>query len=44
MRMKPVILRLAAIVGVGMLTAVPVRAHHAFAAEFDSDQPVNRRE
>ncbi len=31
-------------VGVGMLlAAVPVRAHHAFAAEFDSKKPVKLR-
>ena len=31
-------------VGLGMvLTAVPVRAHHAFAAEFDSKKPVKLR-
>ena len=42
MRMKPVILSLA-VIGVAMLTAVPVRAHHAFAAEFDSDRPVKMK-
>ena len=26
--------------GLLMLTAVPVRAHHSFAAEFDAEQPV----
>ena len=31
-----------AVVGIcaGMVTAVPVTAHHAFAAEFDADSPV----
>ena len=42
MRMKPVILSLA-VIGVAMLTAVPVRAHHAFAAEFDSNRPVKMK-
>ena len=40
MRMKRVILSLVALVGVGLLSAVPVWAHHAFAAEFDADRPV----
>ena len=42
MRMKPVVLSLA-MIGIGMLTAVPVRAHHAFAAEFDSNRPVKMK-
>ena len=33
----------ALVVGVGMLAAGPVRAHHAFAAEFAADKPVKLR-
>jgi hypothetical protein len=33
-------IKLAAILGAGVLLAVPVWAHHAFAAEFDSTKPV----
>ena len=43
MRARPVILGLSAVVGICMWlagTAVPVVAHHAFAAEFDADRPV----
>ena len=40
MGMKRVILSLAAVTGVGLLTPVAVRAHHSFAAEFDSNRPM----
>ena len=42
MRMRHVIGVVIAVVGIcaGMVTAVPVTAHHAFAAEFDADSPV----
>lgn len=43
MRMKRVILSLVAMAGVGLLTAGPVRAHHAFSAEFDANKPVKLR-
>ena len=38
--MKRIILSLAAIGGIGLLATTPVRAHHAFAAEFDANRPV----
>ena len=43
MRMKRVILGFmaTATVGVGLLTVVPVQAHHAFASEFDANRPVS---
>ena len=43
MRTKLLIAGLSAVVGVGSWlagTAAPVEAHHAFAAEFDADRPV----
>jgi hypothetical protein len=42
MRMRHVIGIVIAVVGIcaWMVTAVPVTAHHAFAAEFDADSPV----
>lgn len=42
MRMRHVIGVVIAVVGIcaWMVTAVPVTAHHAFAAEFDADSPV----
>ncbi len=43
MRTDRIIASLVAIVAVGLLTAATVRAHHAFAAEFDSNRPVKLR-
>jgi hypothetical protein len=43
MRARPAVWGLSAVVGICMWmvgTAVPVTAHHAFAAEFDADSPV----
>ena len=40
MRMKRVIVGLEAMVGVWLLSAVPVRAHHAFSSEFDANRPM----
>jgi hypothetical protein len=38
--MKRLLLGISALVGVGLLTATTVRAHHAFAAEFDANRPI----
>ena len=43
MRITRVIVGLMVLGGVGLWTLVPVRAHHAFAAEFDSSKPVKVR-
>ena len=43
MRYQPATLLFAAIVLAAVGTAAPVRAHHAFAAEFDSTQPITLR-
>jgi len=43
MRDQRLILVFAAGALVALATAVPVRAHHAFAAEFDSNQPITLR-
>ena len=43
MRIKQVMLSLVAMVGVGLLTAEPARAHHAFTAEFDANRPIKVR-
>jgi hypothetical protein len=40
MPMSRVALSLVFIAGIGSLTSVPARAHHAFAAEFDATKPV----
>ena len=40
MRLKRFTFSLVALVGVQLLTVMPMRAHHAFAAEFDADKPV----
>ena len=43
MRYQRVALVVAASVLAGLATTMPVRAHHAFAAEFDSNQPITLR-
>jgi hypothetical protein len=40
MRMQRVVLSLVASAGVVLTTAAPLRAHHAFASEFDANRPV----
>lgn len=40
MPINRVALSLVLISGVALLTSVPARAHHAFAAEFDATKPV----
>lgn len=40
MRTTRVMLSVMVMASVGLLTAVSVRAHHAFAAEFDANRPV----
>ena len=40
MGMKRVALGVVTVVGVGLLAVAPVRAHHAFASEFDANRPM----
>ena len=43
MRTNRAMLGLGATVGFALLVAMPVRAHHAFSAEFDANRPVKVR-
>jgi hypothetical protein len=38
--MRTTLMVVVAVVGLLVLAAMPVRAHHAFAAEFDQDKPI----
>lgn len=43
MKIERVVLGVAVVVGMGLLAAMPVGAHHAFSAEFDADKPIKVR-